>query len=198
MSLSRTSSSWLGVFTSRVRNYVAEASVSLDAEIAKAQAALAELVSQRSEAQRLLESNSAPSESEAHAIREIIIEKEGLMEQLEAEIEEVQLNLESIMDSRAQAVDSRQSPGSLDKFDADIETSRSMLKSLRMQRDQTHITLETHRALLSPIRRLPSEVLSEIFLHCLPKDKFVQASVAACPLLLAQVSSDPPSTLPHL
>ncbi|KAJ7476067.1 hypothetical protein FB451DRAFT_1366654 [Mycena latifolia] len=161
---------------------------SLDAEIAKAQAALKQLVSQRSEAQKLLESNSAPSETEARAIREIIISKETLMEQLDGEVSEAQAVLESMMQRRAQAAE--ESGLALDKFDADIESARSVLKSLLTERDQTHQTLEAHRALLSPIRRIPPEVLGEIFIHCLPKDTYIGASVAECPLLLTQISSN--------
>ncbi|KAJ6624032.1 hypothetical protein B0H10DRAFT_2008230 [Mycena sp. CBHHK59/15] len=142
---------------------------SLDAEIAKTQAALNELVSQRSEAQRLLESNSAPSDNEARAIREIISEKETLMERLEGEIAEVQSTLYSMIDRRTRvAEEAGTSSGTLERFDTDIENSRSVLQGLLMEREQTHHALEAHRALLSPIR----------------------PSVARCPLLLTQISSN--------
>ncbi|KAJ6458894.1 hypothetical protein DFH09DRAFT_1062962 [Mycena vulgaris] len=163
---------------------------SLDAEIARAQAALRHLVSQRTEAQKLLESNSAPSDTEVRAIREIIISKETLMERLEGEISEAHAVLESMIQSRAQAAEESGPRAALDKFDADIESAQSVLRSLLTERDQTHETLEAHRALLSPIRRVPPEVLCEIFLHCLPKTTYIQASVAHCPLLLTQVSSN--------
>ncbi|KAJ7761975.1 hypothetical protein DFH07DRAFT_814744 [Mycena maculata] len=163
---------------------------SLDAEIAKAQAALKELVSQRTAAQLLLESNSAPSDTEARAIREIIISKETQMGQLEDEIAETRAALNSMIEGRAQvAQQSGPSSGALEKFDADIEGARTVLKGLLTERDQTHDVLEAHKALLSPIRRIPPEVLGEIFTHCLPKDPFIEASVAHCPLLLTQISS---------
>ncbi|KAJ7126802.1 hypothetical protein C8R44DRAFT_733530 [Mycena epipterygia] len=164
---------------------------SLDAEIAKAQAALKCLVNQRTEAQQLLESNSAPSETEARAIREIIVSKETLMEQLEGEIEQAQVALDAVIERRAQAAEEAgPSSGVLDNFDADIESARSVLKDLLAERDQTHQTLEAHRALLSPIRRMPPEVLGEIFIHCLPKETYITPSVAQCPLLLTQISSN--------
>ncbi|KAJ6532010.1 hypothetical protein B0H19DRAFT_1005659 [Mycena capillaripes] len=168
---------------------------SLDAEIARAQAALKQLVSQRTEAQKLLESNSAPSDTEARAIREIIVSKEQQMEQLEGEVAEARAALKSMIERRAQVVEeSGPSSNVLDKFDADIEGAQSVLKGLLAEREQTHEALEAHRALLSPIRRIPPEVLSEIFIQCLPQDtkfvKFVKASVTDCPLLLTQVSSN--------
>ncbi|KAJ7707487.1 hypothetical protein B0H17DRAFT_519884 [Mycena rosella] len=161
---------------------------SLDAEIARAEAALKELVSQRSEAQRLLESNSAPSETETRAIREIIVSKETTMEKLQWDISEAQAFLDSLIQSRAQAAET--SDLALDNFDADIESARSVLRGLLTERDETHQTLEAHRALLSPIRRIPPEVLGEIFIHCLPKDTYIAPSVAQCPLLLTQISSN--------
>ncbi|KAJ7170863.1 hypothetical protein C8R43DRAFT_981335 [Mycena crocata] len=164
---------------------------SLDAEIAKAQAALKELVSQRTEAQKLLNSNSAPSDSEARAIREIIISKELQMEQLEVEVAEAQAALESMVQRRVQvAEESDPSSGALDKADADIDNARSVLKGLLTERAVALEALEAHRALLSPIRRIPPEVLGEIFIHCLPRDIYVAPSVEHCPLLLTQISSN--------
>ncbi|KAJ6507937.1 hypothetical protein C8R47DRAFT_62724 [Mycena vitilis] len=165
---------------------------SLDAEIAKAKAALNQLISQRTEAQKLLESNSAPSDTEARAIREMIISKEQQIEQLEGEVAEARAALNSLLEKRSEAVEeSGPSSGALDKFDADIEGARSMLRGLLMERDQAHEALEAHRALLSPIRRIPPEVLSAIFVHCLPRDTaFIEASVTRCPLLLTQISSN--------
>ncbi|KAJ7067122.1 hypothetical protein C8F01DRAFT_1120361 [Mycena amicta] len=143
---------------------------SLDAEIAKAQAALQDLVNQRAAAQRLLETNHAPSESETQAIREIIHSKEGLMEELQAEITHAQAALDALLaDAESEA-----SP--------EIESTRAILTGLLRERETTYQALEAHRKLLSPD--------SEIFLHCLPKDgPYVQVAVNRCPLLLMRVSS---------
>ncbi|KAJ7031376.1 hypothetical protein C8F04DRAFT_1110980 [Mycena alexandri] len=163
---------------------------SLDAEIAKAQAALKQLVSQRMEAQKLLESNSAPSDTEARAIREIIISKETQMKQLEAEVAAARASLDSLVERRAQmAEEPEPASGALEKFDADIENARSVLKGLLREREDTHDTLEAHRTILSPIRRIPPEVLGEIFFHCLPKDTFFPSATRS-PLLLTQISSN--------
>ncbi|KAJ7364261.1 hypothetical protein DFH08DRAFT_730841 [Mycena albidolilacea] len=164
---------------------------SLDAEIAKAQAALKQLVNQRTEAQKLLESNSAPSDTEVEAIREIIRSKEQEMEQLEGEVAGARSALNAMLERREEvAQESGPSSSALDKFDADIDGARAVLRGLLTERDQTHETLEAHRALLSPSRRIPPEVLGEIFVHCLPQDAFIDASVTHCPLLLTQISSN--------
>ncbi|KAF8206198.1 hypothetical protein K438DRAFT_1963283 [Mycena galopus ATCC 62051] len=163
----------------------------LDAEIAKAQAALKQLVSQRTEAQKLLESNSAPSDTEVKAIREIIQTKEQEMEQLEGEVTAARVTLKAMIERRAEVADqSDLSSNTLDKFDADIDGARSVLNGLLTERDQTHEALEAHRALLSPIRRLPPEVLGEIFVQCIPRAEFIQAAVKRHPLLLTQISSN--------
>jgi len=44
---------------------------------------------------------------------------------------------------------------------------------------------EEHKALLSPIRRLPAELLSTIFMPCLPEDWSCNALEA--PMLLSQI-----------
>ncbi|KAF7374703.1 hypothetical protein MSAN_00355400 [Mycena sanguinolenta] len=163
----------------------------LDAEIARAKAALEELKIQRSAAQKLLESNSAPSDTEVKVIREIINSKELQMDQLEGEVAEARAALNALIGRRAEVVmESGPSSNALDEFDFDIDGARSVLNGLLTERDQIHEALEAHRALLSPIRRIPPEVLGEIFVHCLPRDSFIQAAVDRCPLLLTQISSN--------
>lgn len=49
--------------------------------------------------------------------------------------------------------------------------------------------VSAHRGLLSPVRRLPPEVLQEIFLHCLPTEHNAIRSVAEPPLLLGRICS---------
>ncbi|KAJ7650062.1 hypothetical protein FB45DRAFT_1050144 [Roridomyces roridus] len=164
---------------------------SLDAEIAKAQAALKELRTQRSEAAKLLESNSAPSETEVREIRQVIVTKEMEMIRIEDQVAEARRNLDDMIQNRAQAVaDSGLETGLLDHLDAEIEGARSVLKHLLTERDETRDDLEVHRALLSPIRRVPPEVLGEIFMHCLPSDTYITPAADQFPLLLTQISSN--------
>ncbi|PPR07872.1 hypothetical protein CVT24_005610 [Panaeolus cyanescens] len=48
-------------------------------------------------------------------------------------------------------------------------------------------SIDALRSLSAPIRRLPPELLSEIFTHCLPPNPFNKPSPLKAPLLLAQV-----------
>ncbi|KAJ3835398.1 hypothetical protein EV361DRAFT_387945 [Lentinula raphanica] len=51
--------------------------------------------------------------------------------------------------------------------------------------------IEAHRALMSPVRQIPEEVLAEIFLHCLPTDRnFAIRSLDEAPLLLTTICRD--------
>ncbi|KAF9006684.1 hypothetical protein BDQ17DRAFT_1352197 [Cyathus striatus] len=47
--------------------------------------------------------------------------------------------------------------------------------------------VEAHRALLLPIRRLPPDVVCEVFVHCLPSDHNAVMSSAEAPMLLGRV-----------
>ncbi|KAJ7143102.1 hypothetical protein C8R43DRAFT_866226, partial [Mycena crocata] len=38
-----------------------------------------------------------------------------------------------------------------------------------------------------PSQRFPPEILSEIFIHCLPDDKFITPDLATAPLLLCGI-----------
>lgn len=73
--------------------------------------------------------------------------------------------------------------------DADIESARSALKQLLVARGRTYDDLEAHRALFSPIRRIPPELLGEIFFHCLPAETYIRPSAKEYPLLFTQISS---------
>ncbi|KAJ7120583.1 hypothetical protein C8R43DRAFT_1034213 [Mycena crocata] len=77
---------------------------------------------------RLLYSNDAPIESDIALIRRVVSTEEHKVEVLDAEIEEVQVALELLMQRRKDAADS----------------------------------VRQHRAILSPIRRIPAELICEI------------------------------------
>ncbi|KAK7031021.1 hypothetical protein VNI00_013811 [Paramarasmius palmivorus] len=47
--------------------------------------------------------------------------------------------------------------------------------------------IDSHRALLAPARRLPRDIIVEIFLHCLPTDRLPARSVKEAPLLLTTI-----------
>ncbi|KAK6977608.1 hypothetical protein R3P38DRAFT_2666399 [Favolaschia claudopus] len=49
--------------------------------------------------------------------------------------------------------------------------------------------IDEHKTLLSPVRRLPLEILSEIFMACLPTDRFCAMSASEAPVLLGHICS---------
>ncbi|KAF7299768.1 hypothetical protein HMN09_00982700 [Mycena chlorophos] len=87
--------------------------------------------------------------------------------------------------------------------DAEIAEIRSLLESPRIrlrelednirqfqtQRDELVAHIATHEALLSPIRRVPVDILQEIFLACLPEGRNCVMSANDAPLLLGRVCS---------
>ncbi|ESK88761.1 hypothetical protein Moror_17149 [Moniliophthora roreri MCA 2997] len=65
----------------------------------------------------------------------------------------------------------------LDEQIAHLQTRRDKLKSF----------IDNHRALLSPIRRVPSDILREIFVQCLPEDRLPTHNIHQAPLLLTGI-----------
>ena len=60
----------------------------------------------------------------------------------------------------------------------------SRLDELRLKRDGIQAYVDAHRGLLTPVRRLPPDLLREIFVRCLPADRNPTRSVSEAPLLL--------------
>lgn len=60
---------------------------------------------------------------------------------------------------------------------------------LKEERERIESSLQLRKSLLAPIRRLPTELLSEIFAHCLPNKRFVTPSPTSAPLFLGQVNA---------
>ena len=83
--------------------------------------------------------------------------------------------------------------GELDLCQLEAEMIRVQAQ-LSRQCEEMRVKINEHKALLSPVRRLPDELLSEIFLHCLPDQqqmtfKFCHDSFRGeeAPLLLGSV-----------
>ncbi|KIM89641.1 hypothetical protein PILCRDRAFT_812464 [Piloderma croceum F 1598] len=77
----------------------------------------------------------------------------------------------------------------ISQIDEEIHRLHRLLQPLLRDRGEVHAFREAHRQLLSPSRRIPPELWSEVFVHCLPAGKFVKIDVQEAPMLLAQVSS---------
>ncbi len=73
----------------------------------------------------------------------------------------------------------------LARLELEITRVSTQLQHLVSQRDDARAFINSHLAILTPIRRLPVEILQEIFTHCLPAKQSCAASQA--PLVLTQV-----------
>ena len=84
----------------------------------------------------------------------------------------------------------------LSEVDNGIDRVQEALELLHHRRDEICEHISTHKAFLSPIRRLPNETLAEIFIYCLPwfskkkkVDKRSSFHQDQAPLLLGQICS---------
>ncbi|KAK7434207.1 hypothetical protein VKT23_020337 [Stygiomarasmius scandens] len=75
----------------------------------------------------------------------------------------------------------------LGQLDSEIARLEAVLANLRQERDDVQEYVNAHQRLLSPSLRLPPEILSEIFVFCLPEDRNPVCSVSQAPLLLGLV-----------
>ncbi|KAJ7441969.1 hypothetical protein B0H11DRAFT_2292257 [Mycena galericulata] len=65
---------------------------------------------------------------------------------------------------------------------------QSLLDELITKRDQLNAFIDAHLALVSPVRRLPDDVVREIFVAALPSDRNAIMSEDEAPLLLSHIS----------
>ncbi|KAK7001320.1 hypothetical protein R3P38DRAFT_2730993, partial [Favolaschia claudopus] len=63
------------------------------------------------------------------------------------------------------------------------------IRELSEQRDKLQTYIHAHKALISPTRRLPRDILEEIFLKCIPSGRCAVISVKEAPFLLCGVCS---------
>ncbi|KAF9260649.1 hypothetical protein L218DRAFT_566358 [Marasmius fiardii PR-910] len=86
----------------------------------------------------------------------------------------------------------RQVESNLEPLVAEIDRLKRVLADFETARDTLISFSREHRAILSPTRRLPSEILESIFSHCLPsrisEDSFDFWDVKQAPWVLTQVS----------
>ncbi|KAJ7785186.1 hypothetical protein DFH07DRAFT_699116, partial [Mycena maculata] len=70
-----------------------------------------------------------------------------------------------------------------------LEVSRldALIQDLSVRRDKTQEYIDAHRALLTPVRRLPPEIVQEIFLACLPTQRNAVMSAQEAPLILTSI-----------
>ncbi|KAF8195629.1 hypothetical protein K438DRAFT_1826258, partial [Mycena galopus ATCC 62051] len=75
----------------------------------------------------------------------------------------------------------------LARIDAQIKEVENTLDQLKTQRASLRQPIDAHRALISPIRRIPQDVLIEIFLSCLPSEHNAIIDPAEAPLVLGRI-----------
>ncbi|KAF8968698.1 hypothetical protein BDZ97DRAFT_1654581, partial [Flammula alnicola] len=63
------------------------------------------------------------------------------------------------------------------------------LEELKLRRQRVYTHIQGYKALISPARRLPREILEEIFICCLPSDHNAVMSVLEAPMNLGRICS---------
>ncbi|KAF8963000.1 hypothetical protein BDZ97DRAFT_2076107, partial [Flammula alnicola] len=77
----------------------------------------------------------------------------------------------------------------LSGIQADIRRLENMLVDLKEKEQKTKQILAVYNRILSPARRVPPEIWSNIFYHCLPTQRNPIMSTSDAPLLLSRVCS---------
>lgn len=77
----------------------------------------------------------------------------------------------------------------LKQLEADILRVKTHYDGLVEQQLALSREIEGHQALIAPIRRVPIDILQEIFLHCLPTKHNAVISSMECPILLTCICS---------
>ncbi|PPQ63353.1 hypothetical protein CVT24_006726 [Panaeolus cyanescens] len=75
----------------------------------------------------------------------------------------------------------------LDEVKRTIEVLNLTLQALERQRDDLQDRISSYTPIFSPIRRLPDDMLEEIFFHCLPQHRNPIPMISDCPLMLTFV-----------
>jgi F-box-like len=75
----------------------------------------------------------------------------------------------------------------ISQLDPKIARLKAILDDLSQERDELSRFVQDHRALLSGARRLPQDIVLEIFLHCLPNDRNAVMSSDEAPVLLGRI-----------
>ncbi|KAF7348307.1 hypothetical protein MSAN_01784400 [Mycena sanguinolenta] len=74
------------------------------------------------------------------------------------------------------------------RIDTQIEALEITLGQLKEQRAALKGPIDAHKALISPMRRIPQDVLLEIFFACLPTEHNAVIDPAEAPLVLGRIS----------
>ncbi|KAF7376660.1 hypothetical protein MSAN_00082800 [Mycena sanguinolenta] len=77
----------------------------------------------------------------------------------------------------------------LKHLDDEISVMQKALDKLTEERDALVDYVDAHKALLSPLRRLPLDIVEEIFMACLPTHRNCVMSATEAPVILGRICS---------
>ncbi|KAJ6584013.1 hypothetical protein DFH09DRAFT_1144044 [Mycena vulgaris] len=75
----------------------------------------------------------------------------------------------------------------LARVDAQLEEMDVLIRELKTKRASLEAEIEAHKALMAPFRRIPNDVLGEIFVACLPTAHNAVIDQGDAPLLLGRI-----------
>ncbi|KAF9481469.1 hypothetical protein BDN70DRAFT_528655 [Pholiota conissans] len=75
-------------------------------------------------------------------------------------------------------------------YDVRIAELQAALQAITEQRTRLHETVSAHEALVSPLRRLPPEILQIIFVWCLSQNRNAVMHASEAPVLLGRICSE--------
>ena len=77
----------------------------------------------------------------------------------------------------------------LQEIDIEIRCLQELLEAMKIKRQNIQERIDDYNVILSPIRRLPLDVLHEIFFHCLPTHRNSIMKSSEAPVLLTRICS---------
>ncbi|KAJ7469713.1 hypothetical protein FB451DRAFT_1400535 [Mycena latifolia] len=77
----------------------------------------------------------------------------------------------------------------LKQLDEEINSLQKALDRLTEERGRLGAYVDAHRALISPARHLPLDIIQEIFLACLPAHRNCVMSATEAPVLIGRICS---------
>ncbi|KAJ7221292.1 hypothetical protein GGX14DRAFT_694665 [Mycena pura] len=77
----------------------------------------------------------------------------------------------------------------LEFLDDEIAKMQRVIDKLTEERNTLAAYIDGHRSLLSPMRRLPRDIIQEIFIACMPTDRNCVMSATEAPILLGRICS---------
>ncbi|KAJ7248624.1 hypothetical protein B0H12DRAFT_1123490 [Mycena haematopus] len=77
----------------------------------------------------------------------------------------------------------------LKRLEDDIAVLQKAIDKLTEERDTVAAFVEAHKALISPLRRLPLDIIEELFMACLPTNRNCVMSATEAPVILGRICS---------